>query len=228
MYKITVGICCYKQKKWLYRCLRSLSKQAVPKDEFEVIIVNDDPGEELEEVCKPLEGYLNIKLINNNENIGLPGSLNTVLKNSLGKYFVRVDSDDYVSKHFLYMLSTFLDMNSGPRVMNDGQSYQAVACDYFKVDNAGNVLSRHMSSKEPIACGTMFTYESLCNIGFYNEEFKMREGHELLTRYKEKYNLYNLLMPLYKYRMHGNNRSNNEKELERYDNKLMEDSNDKI
>jgi len=222
MYKITVGICCYKQKKWLYRCLRSLSKQTVSKDDFEVIIVNDDPEEQLEDVCMPLENYLNIKLINNAENIGLPGSLNTVLKNSLGKYFVRIDSDDYVSKHFLYMLSTFLDMNSGPRVMGDGQSYQAAACDYFKVDNAGNILSRHMSSKEPIACGIMFTYESLCSIGFYNEEFKMREGHELLTRYKEKYNLYNLLMPLYKYRMHGDNRTNDKQEVQKYDNRLME------
>ena len=225
MYKVTVGICCYKQKEWLYRCLRSLSNQTIPKDDFEVIVVNDDPTDKLEEVCKPLRQYINIKLINNKRNLGLPGSLNEILKNSLGKYFVRVDCDDYVSRHFLYFLSTFLDMNSGPRVMGTGQSYQAVACDYFKVNNAGEFLSRHLSKQEPIACGIMFTYESLCNIGFYNENFKMREGHDLLKRYENKYNLYNLPLPLYKYRMHKNNRTNNEEEVAKYDNKLKENNN---
>ena len=106
MYKVTVGICCYKQKEWLYRCLRSLSKQTISKNDFEVVVVNDDPNDNLEEVCEPLRDHLNIRLINNKKNLGLPGSLNMVLKNALGKYFVRVDSDDYVSKHFLYFLST--------------------------------------------------------------------------------------------------------------------------
>ena len=219
MYKVTVGVCCYKQKDWLYRCLRSLSKQTISKKDFEVVVVNDDPEENLEEVCAPLSDYLNIRLINNEKNLGLPGSLNKILQNSLGKYFVRVDADDYVSKHFLYLLSTFLDMNSGGRILR-GPGYQAVACDYFKVDDIGGVISRHSSSEEPIACGTMFTYESLCAIGFYNEEFKMREGHELLTRYTSEYNLYNLPMPLYKYRMHEYNRTKDLNEVNKYDNKL--------
>lgn len=225
MYKVTVGICCYKQKGWLYRCLRSLSKQTMSKNDFEVVIVNDDPNDNLEDVCTPLRDHLNIKLINNKKNLGLPGSLNTILKNALGKYFVRVDSDDYVSKHFLHFLSTFLDMNSGPRVMGTNQSYQAVGCDYFKVNDIGEVISRHLSEQEPIACGIMFTYESLCNVGFYNEEYRMREGHDLLKRYEEKYSLYNLPMPLYKYRMHGDNRTNNQEEITKYDNKLKEANN---
>lgn len=224
MYKITVGICCYKQKEWLYRCLRSLSNQTIPKDDFEVIVVNDNPADNLEDACKPLKQDINIRLINNKRNLGLPGSLNEALKNSLGKYFVRVDSDDYVSRHFLYFLSAFLDMNSGTWVMGTEQSYQAVACDYFKVNNAGEFLSRHLSEQEPIACGIMFTYESLCNVGFYNENFKMREGHDLLQRYENKYNLYNLPVPLYRYRMHSSNRTNNEEEIAKYDNKLKENN----
>ena len=225
MYKVTVGICCYKQKDWLYRCLRSLSNQDLHKDKFEVIVVNDDPSDDLEEVCEPLREHLNIKLINNKKNLGLPGSLNVILKNALGKYFVRVDADDYVSRHYLQILSAFLDMNSGPRVMGTSQSYQAVGCDYFKVNDIGEVISRHLAEQEPIACGIMFTYESLCNVGFYNENYKMREGHELLKRYKQEYNLYNLPMPLYKYRMHNNNRTNNKEEVQKYDNKLEEGKN---
>ncbi len=220
MHKITVGISCYKQKRWLHRCLRSLVNQTIGKDKFEVILVNDDPEENLEDICNTFADYLNIRLIDNEENLGLPASLNKILHNSLGQYFVRVDSDDYVSKHFLYTLSNFLDMNSGPRIMGSGMNCQAVACDYFKVDNTGQLISRHSAEKEFVACGIMFTYESLCDVGFYDEEYKMREGHEMIRRFKEKYKVYNLPMPLYKYRIHDSNRTNNISQVQNYDDML--------
>ena len=217
MYKVTIGICCYKQKKWLHRCLRSLCSQTLDKDKFEIVIVNDDPGDCLDDVIENLEGILNIRVINNIQNMGLPGSLNKILKVALGRYFVRVDCDDYVSKDFLYMLYTFLNQNSGTML---GENYQAVASDYFKVDDVGRIITRHSWEEEFIACGVMFTYESLASIGFYDENFRMREGHELMKRFKEKYNVYSLKIPLYKYRIHGENRTNNKKETNQYDKKL--------
>ena len=220
MYEVTVGICCYKQKNWLHRCLRSLSAQTFSKDKFQVIIVNDDPSESLDDVVSIFKEYLNIKVINNEKNIGLPSSLNKILKQTISKYFVRVDSDDYVSKDFLYILSSFLKSSTGPRVLNTSCDFQAVSCDYFKVNDEGVILSRHDSGKEFIACGIMFTYESLSNLGFYNEEFKMREGHELQKRFTEKYKIYNLRMPLYRYRIHSSNRTGNEEETQKYDNLL--------
>jgi hypothetical protein len=66
----------------------------------------------------------------------------------------------------------------------------------------------------------MYTYESLANLGFYNEDFKMREGHELDKRFKEKYKIYYLRMPLYRYRLHEDNRTNNTDETDKFDKKL--------
>ena len=122
------------------------------------------------------------------------------------------------------MLSTFLDQNlaASPKDEYKDTEYQAVSCDYFKVSKTGTVLSRHNSEHKPIACGIMFTYESLCNVGFYDENFKMREGHNLLQRYKDDgYMLYNLPVPLYKYRIHDTNRTKNKREVEKYDKKLL-------
>ena len=67
MYKVTVGISCYKQKKWLYRCLRSLASQKMDKKDFEVIVVNDDPSEDIISVCEKdiFKERLNIRLIQN-------------------------------------------------------------------------------------------------------------------------------------------------------------------
>lgn len=215
MNKVTVGICCYQQKNWLYRCLRSLASQKnIVKNDFEVIIVNDEPGTETEidEIADRLSDIINIRVIHNRQNLGLPASLNKILLNARGRYFVRVDADDYVSEQFLYFLMTFLEMN---------RRHQAVACDYKKVDHAGDIIETHISADQyPIACGIMFTYESLCEIGLYNEKFKMREGHELLSRFKEKFKIFNLPVPLYRYRMHDFNRTLNNIEVSMYDNEL--------
>ena len=212
MYKVTVAVCCYKQKKWLYRCLRSLANQTIERNEYEVIVVNDDPAEEIESICNRLSDCLNIKIINNKKNLGLPSSLNKILNIARGRYFVRVDCDDYVSKHYLSYLSIFLDLN---------RSYQAVSCDYKKVNEIGEIIDHHISQNvEVIACGTMFTYESLCEIGFYNESFKMREGHDLVSRYTQKFKMFNLPLPMYRYRMHSNNRTNDVNKTEKYDKML--------
>ena len=213
MYKVSVGICCYEQSQWLYRCLRSLASQTMTKADFEVVIINDEPGAELDDICDSMRDILNIKLINNKRNLGLPASLNKALSTSRGQYFVRIDADDYVSKHFLYMLSTFLDLN---------RSYQAVACDYKKVDRIGLDIGYFSSEEDTIACGIMFSYESLCDIGFYNEDFKMREGHELLSRYKDRYSVYHLPLALYRYRIHDDNRTKNVNKLKIYDIMLEE------
>jgi len=220
MYEITVAVCVYKQKEWLHRCLRSLNSQTLEKSRYEVVVVNDDPDETLDDVTDIFKEHMNIRVINNEKNLGLPTSLNKILKTSMAKYFVRVDCDDYVSSHFLSTLSNFLYYNSGPRVMNTDCNYQAVACDYFKVNETAELLSRHSAEEEFLANGIMYTYESLANLGFYNEDFKMREGHELDKRFKEKYKIYYLRMPLYRYRMHPQNRTNNKSETDKYDNKL--------
>lgn len=197
--KITVGIACFKQKQWLSSCLRSLSSQKnIAKSEFEVIVVNDDPHEKLDEIITKFN-TLNISLLNNHENMGLSKSLNKILNVARGRYFIRVDSDDYVSEIYLSYLATFLDNN---------RNYQAVACDYMKVDSRGRILNHHVSSEDEfIACGIMFTYESLLDVGMYNENFEMREGHELLKRYKQKYSVFNMPLPLYRYRIHESNRT---------------------
>jgi len=48
----------------------------------------------------------------------------------------------------------------------------------------------------------------------------MREGHDLHNRFLKKYKMYNLKMPLYRYRIHENNRTNDKNVVQEYDNKL--------
>lgn len=211
---ISVIVCAYNHGKWIERCIRSLNhQQHIGKDEFEIIVINDASTDMTGDVLDNLSDISNLKIINNDINIGLPQSLNKAIRAALGRYIVRVDSDDYVMRLFLYLTRLFLDMN---------RDYQAVAVDYVLVDEFERLIRRVNCFNEEIACGVMFRKECLFDIGLYDEAFRMREGHELMKRFLGKFEMARLEFPLYKYRKHNNNRTNNKDELSMYDDKLKE------
>ena len=212
--EFTIIICNFNHAKWIERCLRSISHQTnINDDLFEVILIDDKSTDNSLDIIKNISLNLDIRIIKNQKNIGLPSSLNKAIKLSLGRYIVRVDSDDYIARNFLYLSRLFLNYN---------REYDAVASDYIKVDSNEKVISKHNALEEEIACGITFRKESLFNIGLYDETFKMREGHNLRIRFEEKYKIGRLEFPLYKYRSHESNRTLNKKELLKFDKKLNE------
>ena len=187
--KISVIIPAYNCASWISRSLRSILDQSIPDADYEVIVINDGSSDDLANVIKP---YLNrIKLISRAENRGLPFSLNEGIINSQGRFIIRLDSDDYVQKDYLKIPYMYLTMN--PKL-------DAVALDYIKVDEKENILSRHNCIEEPIGCGIMFRHEHLFSIGLYDENQKLHEEKELMTRFRKKYSLTRVQLPLYRYR----------------------------
>lgn len=206
---ITVVVCTFNHGAWIERCIRSLLNQKfIKKDDFEIILIDDKSTDSTKKILKNFSDLENLRIHSNKKNIGLPKSLNKAIKLSKGRYVTRVDSDDYVQRNFLFLSKLFLDMN---------REYQAVAVDYIKVDNFETVLSKENCVKNEIACGIMYRKECLINIGLYNEKFKMREGHEINQRFKKKFKIGRLELPLYKYRMHEKNRTKNLKRVNYFD-----------
>ncbi len=66
----------------------------------------------------------------------------------------------------------------------------------------------------------MYRRECLYEIGLFNTKFKMREGHEMHKRFKLKFSIGHLELPLYKYRQHNTNRTKNKKNLSIYDKRI--------
>tara|TARA_B100002019_G_C21200704_1_gene563858 strand:+ start:143 stop:802 length:660 start_codon:yes stop_codon:yes gene_type:complete len=196
---VSVIVCTFNHEKWIERCIRSLLNQEnIFLEDFEIILVDDCSEDSTSEVLDKFSNETNLTIIKNESNIGLPASINKAMKVSTGRYIVRVDSDDYVQRSFLYHMKFFLDFN---------RYYQAVCVDYFRVDENEEVLSRENSKINEIACGIMFRRECLFDIGLYNEKYTMREGHDLRRRFEKKFKIGHLELPLYKYRDHANNRT---------------------
>lgn len=213
-YDVSIIICVFNHEKWIERCLRSiLNQNYVSSKNYEAVVVNDASSDASLEVINKFRSEPNITIIDNDTNLGLPTSINKAIKISTGRYIVRVDSDDYIQRNFVHLMQIYLDMN---------RFYQAVCVDYLVVDEFEEVIRRENAMSNEIACGIMFRRECLFDIGLYNEDYKMREGHDLRRRFNQKFKMGHLELPLYKYRDHESNRTKS-KDIKNFDEKLLDD-----
>ena len=119
----------------------------------------------------------NIKLIKNKKNLGVGAASQVGLENARGKFFVRVDADDFVQPPFLYMLYNFLKFNP---------NYIAVSCDYFETSNDEKILGVKNFQNNFLACGIMFRTSYLEIIGSYNKDKRIFEDEDLFSRIEKK------------------------------------------
>ena len=203
--KLSVIVPVYNQEKYIARCLRSLVKQSMDRKEYEIIVINDGSTDKTSKILEQFLEY--ITLIESEKNYGLPITLNKGIKKSLSKYMVRVDSDDYVNEDFLKFLYSFISQNN---------SYDAVSCDYFLVDDKEEILSRENSEKKPIGCGIIFKSQQIIELGLYDENLLLHEDIDLRKRFEKKYKVIRLPLPLYRYRKHETNITNDKKKLKDY------------
>lgn len=211
---VSVIVAVFNQEKFVGRCLRSLISQTLASCDYEVIVVDDGSTDQTPYALSLFEGGfgVNIRILVNEKNLGLPAAVNRGIAEAAGKYVVRVDSDDFVNTDFLNFLKCFLDTN----VQAD-----AVACDYFLVDDSEEIIERCDCEKDPIACGIMFQKKQLIEIGLYDENFLRYEDIDLRIRFEKNYSIERLAIPLYRYRRHSNNITNDVEQMVRHRKRLM-------
>ena len=191
---ISVIVTNYNYSKLIRRCIRSLLNQNIDHKNYEIIIVDDCSTDNSVEVIESFSNFSNIKLIKNTKNLGVGASSQVGLENARGKFFVRVDADDFVQPPFLYMLYNFLKFNP---------NYIAVSCDYFETSNDEKILGVKNFQNNFLACGIMFRTSYLEIIGSYNKDKRIFEDEDLFSRIEKK-KIYHLECPLYNYVKHKN------------------------
>ena len=99
--KLSLIIPVYNVEKYVEKCLRSCINQDLPKDEYEIIVVNDgSPDGSLEIVQRIAAEEPNIKVISQ-ENQGLSMARNNGLAQAQGDYVWFIDSDDWIEENCL-------------------------------------------------------------------------------------------------------------------------------
>jgi len=206
---VSVIIAVHNGEKYIGRCLRSVLKQTLSRDEYEIIVVNDGSEDRTAYALKLFEDEL--RLTHNEKKLGLARALNLGIRAARGQFLVRLDGDDYVNAEFLNVLSLHLKLN---------HQIDAVACDYILVDDEETILATKNCLEDPVACGIMFRMEQLIDIDLYDEEFLAREDEDLRIRFLKKYKIHRVALPLYRYRRHANNLTNNAVQMETFKKQL--------
>lgn len=199
---ISIIIPAHNQERYIGRCLRSVLNQTYPRADYEIIVIDDASTDRTAYALELFESE--IVLIRNEEQLGLPASLNKGIRKARGRFIIRLDADDYVHGEYLNVLALHLDLNS---------HFDAAACDYLLVDDQEDVLKQMNCMEDPIGCGIMFRIDHLIDIGLYDEGFLSREEEDLRIRFEKKYSIERVALPLYRYRRHENNMTNDEERM---------------
>lgn len=195
---ISVIIVNHNRQDFLDRCLRSCIDQLLFQKSFEIIFVDDGSTDSSFDIAKKYMS--NVKIFRFKKNRGISAASNFAIKKSVGKYFIRVDSDDFLNKHALDSLANIIEHN---------KNLAFVCCDHHRVDEFGFKESLvKLNTKKKIqnhGAGILFNKKIFLKYGYYNENLKEAEDYEIISKIIKKEKYFYLPIPLYRYYIHKNN-----------------------
>lgn len=169
MAKISVLMATYKERKeHLSLAIESILKQTYRDFEFIIILDNPDNFEHIELIKEYQRHDERIKFYINENNMGLPKTLNKGIKIASGQYLCRMDADDMsesyrLEKQLNYLCTNGYDLIGGLSTMidEDGNTIyniKSVPTDYKKIKKA---LKYNQVISHPTWFGKIEVFKSL-------------------------------------------------------------------
>tara|TARA_B100001059_G_scaffold213820_1_gene229986 strand:+ start:3400 stop:4068 length:669 start_codon:yes stop_codon:yes gene_type:complete len=206
-FDITIAILNYNRERFIDRAIRSCLDQVLFNKTMEIIILDDCSNDNSYNKILEYKISKNIKILKNKKNYGIGFSSQKCLKNSRGKYFMRVDSDDFLNKYAANDLSRLLDHN---------KEFSFVCSDHFRVNEDGKkqklVKLNTLNKIKNHGAGILFRKNDILSVGGFNSNLKEAEDYELITKLIKKNKKYFYLpIPYYRYFIHETNISHSGK-----------------
>ncbi len=205
--KITIYITAHNCAPYLEAAIESVLRQSM--DDWELIIVDDGSSDETPAVLQPYRDVEGITILTT-EGVGLPAACNRALEVAKGEYFMRLDGDDVLDENIFLVLANFLDRNPDVAL---------VFPDFYHINSDGDLMSLNRINRiyernnfvdmPPNGACTMVRTEVLLKVGGYREDLGAQDGLDLWTKVRDKYRTANVNLPLFYYRRHDTNLTNN-------------------
>lgn len=236
---ISVVMSTYNEpEEWIRKSIESILGQTLRRVEF--LIVCDNPNNK--ELVSLLEEYKEkdnrIKLILNEENIGLTKSLNKALNITSGEFIARMDSDDIaesdrLEKQLKYLKNNHLDLvGSGVVCIDEKENEIAVLNNLPKNNEA---LKKRIIYNNCMPHPTWFGKAEVFKENKGYREVPYAEDYDFLLRALDKgFKLGNIKETLLRYRMRSTSISNknglkqflvSQKLVEKYKNETISNKN---
>lgn len=135
------------EEKYIEKCIKSILRQDYPIKKIEVIFVDGMSDDKTQEIVKRyVEEYPKTIYLIENPNKTVPYAMNIGIKNSIGKYILRLNAhseyaDDYISKCITTLEDTDADNVGGLAITKGrgfiGEAFARVISSKFGVGNSG-------------------------------------------------------------------------------------------
>ena len=197
--KLSILIANFNRAEFISRAIRSCIHQIVFRKPYEIIVIDDCSTDNSVDVISEFQNE--IRFIKNHSNLGIAKTSNIGLDISDAEYWMRVDSDDFISEFAVSFMINILESNA---------DIDFVYTDHLRIDIDGNTIDHiRLDTNEKLyehGAGIMFRKKILDEINGYDESLHNAEDYDLLIRLiKNGKRGFYLPVPLYRYYMHDDN-----------------------
>lgn len=195
--KVSVVIAAYNQAQHLPQALESVLAQDLDPELFEVVVVDDGSTDETPAILNQCGSRI---IVVRQTNQGLPAACNAGFATARGGFIARLDADDFVAPAWLRReLEVFERTPKACCVYPDYvQLFTDGALESMSIE-PGNLYSL-------LACGTMVKADAIRAVGGVRTFFW--EEYDLYLRLQEHGTFVHVPEPLYVYRRHDANMTN--------------------
>ena len=186
--RFSIIICAYNIEKYIQKAIKSVLAQTY--NNYEIIIFNDGSTDKTLEKIQEYADNPQIKIINNEVNIGLGAGRNTCMKEAKGEFIIYLDGDDTLyEKNTLEKIDNVLS-NNNPDICYFGVQYVEAETGKTKIYLPNDENS---CKKARILCDMHFAVSSKC----WKREFLQSNNIEFIEKMYYEDMVYSIKAAIY-------------------------------
>ena len=180
------------EEKYIENCINSLISQTFPKCQMEWLLIDGDSDDNTVAICKKFEKDNPIRILRNPDK-KTTYALNLGIKESIGKYIVRMDAHalydkNYIEKCVFYLENTDAD-NVGGIAITEAKGFVGTAIakmlsSTFGVGGSAFRVSSESGYVDTVPFGA-FRREVFERIGLFNNDLPRSEDNDINARIRE-------------------------------------------
>lgn len=203
---VSVLIPAYNCEAYVIEAVSSMLSQTF--SDFELLVIDDGSTDSTRKLLESMHDP-RIRLVTNESNIGLIGTLNRGLELAIGRYIARMDADDISAPERLEKQVQYFEehpeihvLGSMVNLINEqGKVFGTIAGYPKDADEIHRYLLRECCLIHP---SVMFRKDTVLTAGGYSSSARHAEDYDLWLRLSDHHKIANLPDKLVSYRMHRN------------------------
>lgn len=203
---VSVLMPAYNCEAYVLEAVSSMLSQSFT--DFELLVVDDGSTDSTRKLLESVHDP-RLRLVSNERNIGLIGTLNRGLELATGRYVARMDADDISAPERLEKQVQFLEAHPDVQVLGtmaklideQGRVFGSLSGYPKDPDGVRQYLLRECCLVHPTV---MFIKDAVRSAGGYDPGARYAEDYDLWLRLSDRHTIANLPDKLVSYRMHRN------------------------